>query len=208
MRVIKHFCLLSVIVLAAASATLAQTIMIDFESDATGNLPNGWMSVDSAQVSFSDSMGADLQLADWGNQSNGQGLAVFGDDPSFLIMDFTTSMQSITLWFGNDDSCCSNAGDEAVLAVFSGATQIDEVRVVMNRNDNMDQSISFTGAGFDRATFFYDVSTSGLIEVVDDIELEPGEGVPTVPHWVLVVLFGVLGLGSYFSLRRRSSLRS
>jgi hypothetical protein len=46
---------------------------------------------------------------------------------------------------------------------------VDEVRVVMNRNDIMDQTIGYAGASFDRAEVFYDVTTLGMSELVDDI---------------------------------------
>lgn len=49
----------------------------------------------------------------------------------------------------------------------------------MNCNDIMDQTVSFSGAVFDSVTFYYDVAGpfpgewTGLIEVVDNIDLEP-----------------------------------
>lgn len=146
---------------------------INFESDTPGLKPNGWQSVDSTVTFFSDSMGADLKVADYGPQSHGQALACYWDDPGYLIMDFSVPMCSISLDFGNDDPGWANPGDEAILTLFDGAVQVGQVKVVMNLNDIMDQTVSFSGARFTQATFFYDVTKAyGLIEVVDDIVLE------------------------------------
>jgi hypothetical protein len=88
-------------------------------------------------------------------------------------MDLDVPACAISVDFGNDDPAFSNPGDEAVLTVFDGATQVGQVSVVMNRNDTMDQtiSISLLGSGvfFDRATLLYDVTTVGLIEMLDNI---------------------------------------
>ncbi len=151
-------------------------VLIDFESDPTGAVPNGFSSDDSSITHFSDSDGADLQLGDFTPQSDGIGLVVGSDDASELVIDFDVPIAMISLWFGNDDPDWSNPGDEAVLKAFSGGAMVAEVRVVMNRNDIMDQSISFSGQCFDQATFLFDVTTgTGLIEIVDNIEIVPCE---------------------------------
>ena len=194
------------VVLAAPTIVQAQTFTIDFESDAPGAVPNGFISVDSPLVSFTDSMGADLQIGDYGVQSNGQAMAVFFDDPSFLRMDFSVPMQSITLSFGNDDPGFSAPGDEAELRIFNGATLVQSVRVVMNRNDLMDQTIGFSGAPFDRAEFFYDVTGVGLIEIVDDIILTPVVAAPTLPEWAALLMLLLL-LSAGFLVLRRTTVR-
>jgi hypothetical protein len=105
------------------------------------------MSADYDQVAFTDSVGADLQVEDFGSQSDGQALGVFiDDDNSELIMDFTESMYAISLDFGNDNPCCSSPGDEAVLTLYDGGVQIAQVSEEMNRNDLMDQNIAYNGA--------------------------------------------------------------
>jgi hypothetical protein len=164
-------CLLLIPTLLVAGGA---THTITFENDPPGLKPNGWQSADSDVTFFTDSQGADLEVSDWWHQSHGQALGVFHDDPSYLIMDFGVPMRSISLAFGNDDPGWSNPGDEAVLTVFDGASQVGQEKVVMNRNDDMDQTISYSGACFDKATFFYDVTAwaPGLIEIVDDIVLE------------------------------------
>jgi hypothetical protein len=163
------------VVEALVAETAFPSETIDFESDAPGFLPNGWQSADSANVAFSDSVGADLQLADFGNQSDGQALAANTDfDDSQLDMSFTYRLRSLSLDFGNDDPAFSEEGDAAVLAVSSGGELLGASVVVMNRDDIMNQSISVADVGcFDAASFKYDVDPSiGLIEVVDNIEME------------------------------------
>ncbi len=187
---------------AMQTSANASLEMINFESDSTGFVPNGFVSNDSSLVSFTDSMGAELEISNFGNQSDGNALAVRGDDSSFLIMDFTTLVESLSLDFGNDDPGFSNAGDNAVLTLFNGATQVGQVSVEMNRNDLMDQTISFSGAQFDRAEFLYDVTTNGLIEIVDNIQFETATAL--VPEPGSVVIWSVFALSGMAIRRRRS----
>ena len=162
---------LSFFILAAAQ-TVAFGYTIDFSSDAPGAISNGFTSAGYAGAHFSDSNGADLVLGNFGAQTNGVGLVVFGDDPSALVIDFDGLMNSISLRFGNDDPNVTSASDIALLTLFNGATQVGQTSVVLNRDDIMNQTIAFSGAGFNRATFVY-ASANGtplnLIEVVDDI---------------------------------------
>jgi len=150
------------------------TARIDFNRDRPGVKPNGWSSREARNVSFSDSLGADLDVESFGFQGRGQALAVNDDDPSYLIIDLDGTGTCIRMWFGNDDPCCSNQGDEAVLTVFSGGNQVGQNSVELNRNDFMDQQISVCGVAFDQATFLYDVTTPGLIEIVDEISIQSG----------------------------------
>jgi len=159
---------------AVPPAGLVSDAIINFDSDPTGSVPNGFQSDDSDLVSFSASSGGNLQLGNYGSQSNGtNALGTFPDNQSFLIMQFATPMRSVTLDFGNDDPGFSNDGDEAEIRAFSGETLVGASQVVMNRNDVMDQSITFDAACFDRAEFQYNVTTNGLIEIVDNIDFVP-----------------------------------
>ena len=200
----RHAAALACLSLVAAPA-LADTVTINFESDASGFVANGFQSADSNLVSFSDSMDADLQILDFGHHSNGKGLAVFGDDPSYLIMEFSTTVSSLSLSFGNDDPNFASAGDLARLQVFDGMTFVGEVFVEMNRDDIMNQTIAAAGFGaFNRATFAY-VNPLGelinLIECVDDITFETtGVAVPLPTAGTL----GLAGLVGIMSRRRRA----
>lgn len=184
--------------LLAAAALLAATTVqaqysVNFESDALGNKPNNWQSVQSNRVSFSDDLGANLNLGNYGNQGDGKSLAVNGDDQSRLVMTFTEYMQYLKLDFGNDDPGYIGVGGKAILTLFDGMLQVGQVDVVVNRNDFMDQSISYTGAAFNRATFHYDAD---LIEIVDNLEFRAANVVPEPSTYVLMAtgLAGVAGL--------------
>lgn len=199
----KRALTLSAILCVALAGSLQAAVVIDFESDPSGAVPNGWMSADSALVAFSDSSGADLNVGNWGAQSNNtKALGVWGDDPSYLIMDFSTLVDSLQLDFGNDDPGFSAAGDQALLTVFLGASQVGQTAVAMNRDDIMNQTIAVSGLVFDRATFFYNVSTNGLIEIVDNIQFTPFSAVPAPG----AMLLGGIGTGLVGWLRRRRSL--
>ncbi len=200
----KRAVILSAVLCVALAGSLQAAVVVNFESDPVGAVPNGWMSADSALVAFSDSSGANLQVGNWGAQSNNtKGLGVWADDPSYLIMDFSTLVDSLQLDFGNDDPLYSVAGDQAVLTVFLGASQVGQTAVVMNRDDIMNQTIAISGLVFDRATFFYNATLmGGLIEIVDNIQFTPFSAVPAPG----AMLLGGIGTGLVGWLRRRRSL--
>ena len=198
----KSVLLVSVLALIFATAASAGNY-IDFTNDTPSGKPNGWQSVDSNQVSFFDSFGQDLEVADYGNQSHGQGLAVYWDsDPSFLIMQFATPCTILQLAFGNDEPGWITPGDYAELRIFSNNVQVGLSRVIMNRDDIMNQSIGIGGITFDKAEFEYVVihpfdGGPGLIEVVDDIGF-----CPVVPEPSSFMALG-LGLAGLLFRRRR-----
>lgn len=153
-------------------------ISITFESDTTGAKPNGFVSVDSSAVHFTDTNGANLSIGDFNIQSHGQALEVGTDnDNSDVRIAFDRPTTRVSLAFGNDEPTLTSPGDEAVLRAFRGSTPVGESRVVMNRNDAMDQTISFgSGDGplFTRVVFTLDASRAGgIIEVIDDIVVAP-----------------------------------
>lgn len=195
-----------------AVAPLQAQILIDFESDTTGAKPNGFTSVDSSLVHFSDSIGADLDVENVEPETIGQGLRVFSDDPSRLLMTFDVPMRAISLVFGNDDPCCSNEGDVGLLRVFDGTDVVSQTTVAMNRNDIADQTISITtdpARCFDNAEFYYADSGGDpidLIEVVDNIELTACEEVPSAGTKTLIALALILLLGGAVLLRRRAAV--
>ncbi len=196
-------CIIATLVLAPG---IVSADLVDFESETIGAKLNGYVTDDSGLVSFTDSAGSELVLGTW-PEGLGKSLGTWDDvDNSHLIMDFTTMMSNISLDFGNDDQRFTNAGDKAILTLFDGAVQVGQVAVEMNRNDLMDQTISYSGVGFNRATFLMaatlnpnPVNGVGLIEIVDNISFTP---VPVPGAFVL----GALGIGvAGRRLRKRKS---
>lgn len=186
--------------------------VIQFEADPAGGKPNGFVSVDSTHVSFTDTVGAGLSVAAFAESNFTNGLGVFDDqDGSVLEMNFDCLVTSFSLDFGNDDPGFTNPGDLAILRTFIGAVQqgADSV-VVLNRDDIMNQTIASNGMPFNRALFAYTDPAGnpftgggganiGLIEVVDNIRFDC---VPE-PGTLVLLAFGLIGVGQ-FSRNRRS----
>jgi hypothetical protein len=161
----------------AASAKVPGQLSINFAGDAPGVKPNGFSSIAAPKVTFYDTIGADLQVANLPPQTHGRGLIVSGDDASALEIRFATPTSAISLAFGNDDGNVVTKSDLARLTLFRGSTMVGRVDVHPNANDVMDQTISkTTGVLFNRATFVY-VSGAGkplnVTETVDDITINP-----------------------------------
>jgi hypothetical protein len=191
MKKLIAICLACVIVSGLSSPVRAD--VINFESDSSGDKPNGWQSVDSSVVSFFDSMGEDLEIGDYHSQSHGKALLVLVDDPSYLIMKFSVSINTLSLEFGNDDPGLTNQGDEAILTAYLDNVFVGESRVVMNRDDIMNQTISISGVVFNQATFLCNTTrTYGLPEIVDNIQFIPEPGT-----------MSLLGLGALRLMRRK-----
>ena len=203
-------------ILCAAGTTvgLAQTAIINFESEAAEVKPNGYSAIGHPDVKFYDTVGAGLSV----NKYTGKGLgnrtlAVFEDgDGSKLRIDFLKPMSALTLWFGNDDISFASASDRAWLEIWNGGTLVHRASMAMNLNRTMDQSISYSGTSFTQAFFWYGDSAGapftrsgfgfiGLIEMVDNISYtyavipEPGSALAVAT---------LLGLGA-FGLRLRRS---
>jgi len=182
--------------IVCALGSFAAADFIDFESDSAGGKPNSWASVSSVNVLFSDTIGANLGVFDYGVQSIGQALSVDGDDPSMLEMVFSSNVSNLSMVFGNDDPGFSSPGDLAVLRTYNGATLLGTFSVVLNRDDLANQSILATGS-FNRATFSYENSSFqaiDLIEIVDNVEFA------AVPEPATMT---ALGIGALALLRRR-----
>jgi Ca2+-binding RTX toxin-like protein len=161
----------------AASATTPVPNVIAFTGETGGAKANGYASAEFPGMLFSDTVGAGLEVGDFGVQSHGLALLTGPDDGSALEMRLTGPTTGISLAFGNDHPGIVNGTDQAQLTLFRGANQVDQVDVNVNANDVMDQRIGYAGGRlFNRATFQY-VDAAGapknLIEIVDDIELAP-----------------------------------
>lgn len=145
-----------------------------------------------------------MQVANYGGQGDGQSLAVFSDgNGNFLRGAIAGGANYLSFSFGNDDPFYSNPGDLAYLQVFSGAALLNTVTVLLNRDDLMNQTISYSGL-FDNFTFAYTDAAGnpftgggnanvGLIEIVDNFNLV-APGVPEPATWLMMILgFGAIG---------------
>lgn len=183
---------------------------IDFESTPTGSKAQGFSATGAPGLSFTSAFGTGLQVANFTPQSAGNGLGVFNDDANFLIGTFSSSADFLSLMFGNDDPCCSQAGNIALLKTFFGGNLVGSASVALNRNDLLDQTISFGQIGggqvFDRFEFSYanaGGSPISLIEVVDNITFNTASAVPEPSTWALMLIgFGAVG-GAMRSAKRK-----
>lgn len=198
-------CFAAVVAVGALGAAHATTI--DFEAGPFGAQPNGFSATGFPGVTFTDTIGADLEVDDFGDQGDGQSLAVNSDDPSALLINFATPAINLSMDFGNDDPNFASRGDVALLTLFLGGTQVGQTSVVMNLDDIMNQSISLSGIQFDSATFVYadaNFDPINLIEVVDNISFTNAVGVPEPPSFGLVALaLALLALVGMDVTRRR-----
>lgn len=162
---------------APATAAVPGPVTINFTGEATGAKANGYSPAGAGGVTFTDTVGANLTVNDYGVQSNGLALAVFGDDASALEIALPQPAMSISLAFGNDQPGVVDATDLASLTLFQGATQVGKVLKNVNANDEMDQRIGFSqGQLFNRAVFQYVDAGEvplNLIEIVDDLRVGP-----------------------------------
>lgn len=162
---------------ASAAPPSPQDITVAFDAETAGVKPNGYASAESPGVLFYDTSGANLRVQDFGVQSHGLGLGVFGDDASALEIRLSSPTTAIEMAFGNDDPAVTNASDQAQLTLYRSGTQVAQVHKNVNSNDVMDQTIAYTGGKvFNRAVFQYVDATGSpknLIEIVDDIEVAP-----------------------------------
>lgn len=193
------------IVVAALSifSMVAQGTVITFVDEIVEAKPNGYT---VSGVTFSDSVEADLFVVEI-NGNNG--LAVLYDDESFLNMSFQTISNSLSLMFGNDIERATVVGDRALLTLFLHATEVGHASVDLNRNGDLDQTISLAGINFDQASFGY-VHSNGvaldLIELVDNITFTAADSLPPPASVPEPASFALLGLG-LFGIRLSRSKR-
>jgi hypothetical protein len=178
-----------VAVVVAAFGASAATIVVDFDSDpAPVNVLNGFTSVDSSLIHFSDTMGDELIVLEF---EGSNALATFFDDDSGLRIDFDVVASALSMDFAN--TALADIGDTAVLTLLLDDFEVDSTTVALN---SIDQTISYQdGFLFDSAILRYvlvDGDRPG-IEVVDNIRVTP---VIPEPHAGLVFGMGALLVGA------------
>lgn len=184
----------------------ANAAVIDFEAD-SGSQLNGFSAAGHPLVTFSDTVGAELSVGNFANQSGyTNGLAVFDDfDGSKIRMDFAVALTYLSLDFGNDDGGWADPSDRAWLEIFNGGISVGLVSMAMNLDDEMNQTISYTGSPFDRADFWYGDSLGnpdtdpGLIEIIDNVNYQTAN-VPDAGSTLSLAFLGLLGIAA---IRRR-----
>lgn len=194
--------------LLAAPALHAQ-YAVNFEADVPGAVANGFQSVQSNKVSFAATGGGSLSLANFGVQGDGQSLGAFGDFGNIGVeMTFSEYMSALSFAYGNDDPGWLTPGCAcAVLTLYDGASLVAQVTGNVNGDDIMNQTIGYAGLSFNRAVFQYqpDVQTTGLIEIIDNLEFRAATVVPEPTTYALVGL-GMLALGGVARRRRNLSV--
>jgi hypothetical protein len=193
--------LLSVFAAVFFLCNTAGAYSITFENDAIGPKANGWMSVDSNMVTFTDSNGADLDVYDFGGQSNGKAIACNTDyDGSALVMSFAAAMDYLSFDFGNDDGAWLAQGAYVEVQFYSDELLVATGTIAMNLNDLMDQTFVFDeDLAFNKATVEYLGvplnNQNGLIEIIDNIVFEEADAAPVPePGTMFLLGSGLFGL--------------
>lgn len=197
---------LLVIVAGPAQAGL---VTIDFENDVNGHYFNGYQSPDSPDIVFSSTESRSTDARDYltvdhfAPASFGKGLAISSGNPALeagLVMTFLHATDFLSFAFGNDDPDQANTGlSQVVLTLFFGGSEVGKTAVTPNSNGIMDQTISFTGAFFDRAEFFFidDFGYPARVNpVVDNVSYQNHDHWYTVPApgGLLILALGLIGL--------------
>ncbi len=163
--------------LISSPVSAAEQPAIRFASEVRGAYSNGWKSIDSPYCAFFDEGSTTFYLRDYTPQTDGMGLMTSVSAATGIIMEFSRDMTAISLMFGNDDPRWSTASNRAVLTLYKDDAVIATVDMAANQNDACDQTISYSGANFDKAKFHY---TDVLAENIDNIILttapSPGPG--------------------------------
>jgi hypothetical protein len=185
-----------------ASSSMALEV-VNFDNDAGGSVPNGFVSSDSPYVSFSDTANEDLNIFNNPPDTIGNSLAVLADDESGLLMEFTLPITSLSISFGNDQASFTDPTDLGVLMVYDGATLLQTLTVPLNRNTSIDQTLSWisSGTSANRAEFYFgDASLNPipLTELVDNITFTV-----EVPEPSTYAAIGFVSVAAALAWRRR-----
>lgn len=192
----------------------AHAATIDFNATPAGEKSNPFVARGQPGITFFSFAPDGLSVVTRPEGDGTPGLLIAGEDNgNFLFAAFDAPVTSVSLSFGNDDPARSAEGDVAVLfALDAGGNLLGLSTVVLNRNDLLDQTITYSGAPFAGFAFAFDAPDLmrgitgpgpdgvGLSELIDNIVFEPA-AVPG-PAASLLLALG-LGFAGWLRANRR-----
>ena len=195
--------LLASMLLAFTAATVRADV-ITFDNDPQGPQAQPFQSVDSVLVRFSTSSNfSSLDVHNFQAVSNNtNALFVPGSVADVLVIDFSTLVNSLSLDFGFD--LPSDPQTTATLTVFLNGVQVGQTVMLANQNGFVDQTIVFSGAMFNQATFSVALPSNPACcsaELVDNVTFTPVADT-AVPEPATITLLG-LGLAGVAAKARK-----
>ncbi|THB66815.1 MAG: PEP-CTERM sorting domain-containing protein [Gammaproteobacteria bacterium] len=175
-----------IIALGLLAAANTNATVINFDGVTASNVN----SFSVGDVTFTDSMGTGLSVSDYGHQSDGTALGIFGDDSSRLQLSFANTYDYLSFDFGNDNPGFGDPDGQMHLDLYLDGALTGSYALTANWDDIMNQTLSGTGL-FNYAEIYYDTN---LIEIVDNIEYRKDGEVPE-PASIALFGLGLLGLG-------------
>lgn len=166
----------------SAGTAAAASQLVDFDSDPIGPVPDGFVSDDSPLVSFSASFGANLEIGDFGAQTDfTQGLANAIDDTTGIWMDFAAPVRGLSFDYGNDDATFLGAPVFGTVVAFLDFSLVASITFATNMNDIMDETFGLGPVVVDRVFFTYTDANGtqvGLAELIDNVAFTAAVPVP------------------------------
>lgn len=192
--------LLAAMLLSLTAATV-RADSITFNNDLSGIQPQPFQSIDSSLVRFSTSSSlSSLQVSNFqAITNNTNALFVPGPASDVLIIEFSVVVTSLSLDFGFD--LPGDPQSTATLTLFLDGVQVGQTVMLANQNGFVDQTIFFSGALFNQATFSMALASNPSCcstELVDNITFTP---VPE-PATIILLGLGLAGVGVKARKRR------
>lgn len=140
-------------------------------------------------------------FANSGTPSGVQGLST-NSFPDPITLTFAAPVSSMGMYFGNDDTCCSN-GFTAFLDIYDIGGLIGTIGVQANMNDFADQFIGFNSdAQVTRVTIRYGSGSDvALFTYIDDVYFNAADQ-GRVPEPASLALAGLALVGAAAAKRR------